>query len=106
MKLKQTPPRSVSDTHLLEVEYYNPNKFSIEMIRDDRFFSYIYQNRIKIGPRKFILGPEEFICLPHQYYIFKSINGPELFDLVCNLGNAKRIGNKLPSLPVLEWLRK
>lgn len=96
------PSRSVSDTHLIEVEYYNPNKFAIEVIRDDRFFSYIYQNKISIGPRRTILKPDDFIVLPHQYYILKTIDGPEIFDLVVNMGNAKRIGNKLPSLPVLE----
>lgn len=96
------PDGSVMDSSLIEVEHYNPNKFAVEFIRDDRHFHYIYQNKIPIGPRRAVLKPDDWLVLPHQYYIAKSINGPEVFSLTTNLGKTKRTGNKLPSLPVLE----
>lgn len=99
---KNNRPKEVMDSNLIEVEYFNKNDFAIEMIRDDRFFSYVYQNRIPIGPRKTILKPNDWIKLPHRYYIFKSINGPEFFELVVNMGNTKGIGNKHPSPPIIE----
>lgn len=100
--IQKNRPKEVMDTNLIEVEYYNQNKFSIEMIRDDRYFHYVYQNKIPIGPRRAILKPEDWLKLPHRYYIFKAIDGPEIFNLVVNMGDTKGIGNKLPSLPVLE----
>lgn len=100
MKRKNT--KSVMDTHLIEVEYYNPNKFAVQLDRDRRFDQYIVQCRIPIGPLRAILKPYDFITIPHQYYILTAMNGAELFDLVVNMGDNKGIGNKLPSIPVLE----
>lgn len=94
--------KGVMDTHLIEVEYYNPNNFDIELKRDFRYFDYIRQNRIPIGPARAILKANDWIVIPHQYYILTSIKGPELFNLIVNMGDQKRKGNKLPSLPVFE----
>lgn len=100
--MKKSNLKSVSDTHLIEVEYYNPNKFDILLERDQRYFDYINQNNIPLGPSRAILKADDFITIPHQYYILTTIKGPEIFNIVVNMGDQKRKGNKLPSLPVFE----
>lgn len=100
--MKKNNLKGVMDTHLIEVEYYNPNKFDIILERDERYFNYINQNQIHLGPKKAILKSDDFIIIPHQYYILKASNGAELFNLIVNMGDQKRKGNKLPSLPVFE----
>ena len=100
--MKKISPKQVSDTNLIEVEYYNPNKFDLIVTRDNRFLEYISLNKIPLGPEKTILKSEGFLVLPHRYIIFKAPDGIELFNLTVNMGNMKRKGNKLPSLPVYE----
>lgn len=100
--MKKNNLRSVSDTHLIEVEYYNPNKFDIIFERDQRYFDYIRLNNISLGPVRAVLKADDFLTLPHQYYIPKAINGPEIFNLIINMGDQKRKGNKLPSIPIME----
>ncbi len=100
--MKKNNSKSVMDTHLIEVEYYNPNKFDILFERDKRYFDYINLNNIPLGPVKAILKADSFLILPHQYYIPKALNGAEIFNLTVNMGDLKRKGNKLPSLPIFE----
>lgn len=100
--MKKINPKQVSDTNLLEVEYYNPNKFDIIVVRDNRFLEYISLNKIPLGPEKTILKSESFLVLPHRYIIFHAPKGVEFFDLTVNMGKLKRKGNKLPSIPVFD----
>lgn len=99
--LKRTQ-KAVHDEHLVRREFYNPNNFSIlfELMPDK--IRYVKGSGIPTGPKSAILKPDDFLVLPHAYFILRAMNGAPFFDLIQNYGDQIGIGNKKPSRPEIK----
>lgn len=94
--------RESSDHNLVRRELYNPNKFDLIFKLDARFLSYIESYGRWPGRPYWVLKSESWQVVPHFYWIIDAANGAPTFDLIQNFGKAIGIGNKLPSLPVVD----
>lgn len=91
--------KGVHDEHLIRRELYNPNEFTLILKRDTTKDTYIARNLIPLGPENIILQPDEFILVPHFYWIIHAKNGADQINLIQNFGNEIGKGNKKPSRP-------
>lgn len=93
--------RGVHDEHLLHREIYNPNKFPIEFRRNKDMDQYVSSSFIPLGPELAICKPDDFLYLPHIYYLVSGVGIPDgtPIDVIQNFGDSMFKGNKLPSRP-------
>lgn len=91
--------KKVSDSALVIMEIYNPNKFAIRFDVDQRMLWYIRENGIIEKPYWGIIKPDGFQLLPHRFYLMKGVGVPdgEPVSVIVNQGNNIGIGNKYPS---------
>lgn len=97
--LKKNYKAEVSDHRLLRVEYYNPNDFTIRIVRDTRWAMHVVNSNILLGNEVYFLKPREFIILPHQYWVMYAMNGAPTFPLIENFGAMIGKKNVLASRP-------
>lgn len=87
---------------LIRREMYNPNRFAVIFRRRKAFDLYVANNFIELGPEVARCEPDGFLLLPHAYYDVAAENGPDVFDMLMNYGDAIGKGNKKNSLPIVE----
>lgn len=92
--------KAVIDEMLIHRELYNPNKFAVAVVRQNAMDEYILKSGIPLGPPSMRIEPDGFCYLPHGYYNVKSINGPDVFDMILTFGDQIGRGNKRPSVPI------
>lgn len=92
---------AVFDPMLLQREYHNRNKFAVEFTIDARWIPYVIRSKgiEKRGPDKAVVEPDEFLYLPHGYYIIKGVGVPdgEPVNMLINLEKNMFKGNKKAS---------
>lgn len=100
--------RKVSDGGLVMVEVYNPNTFTVRMIRQKGYVDesltiekYILMSGGDLGPNVVEIRPNCFALLLHNYYYADGVGLPkgEPINLIVNMGNQMGVGNRLPSRP-------
>lgn len=91
-------PKGFYDVHLLQREYYNPNKFAVHFELMQSHVSYVIQSKKATGPHKAICEPNGFLYLPHGYYVITApgFEYGQPIDLVVNLEKKMFKGNKMP----------
>lgn len=100
--------RKVSDGGLVMIEVYNPNSFTVKMIRQKGYVNdsltiekYILMSGGDLGPSVVEVKPNCFAVLLHNYYYAEGVGLPqgEPINMIVNMGNQMGIGNRLPSRP-------
>lgn len=100
--------RKISDGGLVMVEVYNPNNFTVNMIRLKGFVNdtltidnYIKLTGGPLGPDVVEVPPNSFAFLLHNYYYAEGVGLPkgEPINMIINLGNTMGVGNRFPSRP-------
>lgn len=100
--------RKVSDGGLVMIEIYNPNSFTVKMIRQKGYVNdsmtiekYILMSGGDLGPNVVEVKPNCFAVLLHNYYYAEGVGLPqgEPINMIVNMGNQIGVGNRLPSRP-------
>lgn len=91
--------KAVHDEHLLRREIYNPNNFDIIFRRNISMDQYIKDATIPLGPLSATCKADDFLYIPHAYYIAEAIGLPKgtPCDVLVNFGDNIGIGNKKAS---------
>lgn len=87
------------DVQLLQREFFNKNKFVVKFTRMREHETYVQTAGKSLGPEFAYLKPDEFLYLPHGYYIIEGVGVPqgEPIDLLMNLEKNMFKGIKVPS---------
>lgn len=91
--------KSFADVNLLQREYFNKNKFSVQFTRDVNKDKYVVSCGKVLGPAVAFCKPDDFLYLPHGYYIVRGVGVPdgEPIEMLMNLEKSMFKGNKVPS---------
>lgn len=90
------------DELLVRRELYNPNKFDLIFELDQRFIQHIKLHGRPTYHFKWMLKADMFQVVPHMYWTITTSNGSPTYDLIQNFSKTIGMGNKHPSLPVVD----
>lgn len=96
--------KAYADVQLLQREYVNFNKFRVRFTRMPEHETYVLQTGKALGPAVAFCEPDDFLYLPHGYYVIEGLNKDgsvipkgEPIHMLMNLEKAMFKGNKIPS---------